>query len=244
MNGFGPGTVKIDGIERIDCLPKLCSESKTCLEDFTSCIDNKCLCLATHFDPTSARCYKFGSTGGKSADMIEITGQNFTDTIDIHDNNNIYSIFKDLKDGDKMWLVPIILISLSILIVVLILISLRKYYLGYCWTAHKHEYEPNNKNLPKNSFFNKDSINNKSFRKKNGDVDGEDDDSLTADISNLVAAGASANRKHSPGTGVSPPANDSSRNDYVRVSINGGQADNLDYHHLVSPLKTSTSTPV
>lgn len=245
LNGYGPGTVQLDGIESTQCLPKLCSESNTCLEDFHSCIDNKCLCLATHFDPTSAKCYKFGSTGGKSTDNPDVSAQwNKTDNVDIHDNNNIYSILRDLKDGDKMWLVPFILISLSILIVILILISLRRYYFGYCWTAHKHEYEPNNKNLPKSSLFNKDSINNKSFRRKTGNAEDGDNDSLAADLSNLVAVGANSDRKQSTGDIPTSATTNSNRNDYVRVNLNGGQTDNPEYHHLVSPLKTSTSTPV
>lgn len=261
QNGFGPGVVNNAGSESLECLPKTCQDSKDCIEsDFHTCEENRCVCLATHFDPTSAKCYMFGSTGGKPVDESTKGAENSTTgAADDSPNNNIYSIFKDLRDnGDMMWLVLIILISLSILMLVLILMLIRKYYLGYCWTAHKQEYEPNNKNLPKNSFFSKDSINNKSFRKKNGDIDEGDNDSLTADLSNLVAASGKADEKHpsrsSPTTKTPYTSSANQRYDYVEVDMNGGQllnnsastddSDGPMFRQLIAPLKTSTSTPV
>lgn len=113
---------------------------------------------------------------------------------------------------------------------------IRKYSLGYCWTAHKKEYEPNNKTQPKNGYFNKNSINNKSFRQKNGEVD-DDDADLVNDKSDGAAFMTPADKDHS----------------YVKVNINDNhQHDTTDsfngnnhYHHEVTtPLKTSTSTPV
>lgn len=146
--------------------------------------------------------------------------------------------------SDKSWLVLIIIIVLSLLLIILLLSLLRKHYLGYCWTAHKKEYEPNTakQQAPKNGHFDKNSINNKSFRRRNGDLDDEDagNDSSTEDRSNLVA----------------PKKN---QGDSVAVNLNGKQQQQqesdesqqltseqrrLNYHRQQGPLKTSTSTPV
>lgn len=146
----------------------------------------------------------------------------------ISDHNEFYSILKDLtENSDRMWLVLIILISLSVLIICLIFMLVRKHYLGYCWTAHKKEYEPNNKNAPKNGYFDKNSINNKSFRQKNGELIDEHNNR-----SNLIASDQllAANEDH--------------------VKLNMDQdtgdpyADPRIHHQPIKPLKSSTSTPV
>lgn len=235
LNGFAPSTIlnQYTGAETVECLPKKCSDSSSC-EEYNECTDNICKCLATHFDPITAKCYKFGSTGGKVSDDLKDAPGNVT-TSATADDNNFYSILKDLtENSDKLWLVLIILIVLSILVLVLIIMLIRKYSLGYCWTAHKKEYEPNNKNKPKNGYFSKNSINNKSFRQKKGELDEDNGDDLVEDRSNLV-------RPNNNKTGVST----GKKNDYVKININEKGTNKLHYQHqVVAPLKTSTSTPV
>lgn len=188
-------------------------------------------------------------------------------TTSVGDDNNFYSILKDLtENSDKMWLVLIILISMSIIVFVLIFILLRRHYLGYCWTASKKEYEPNNKNAPKNGYFNKNSINNKSFRKKNGDIEDDDDDALNGDDNDETAASdarsnlvtpvdkgkTSTNKnKQSTATTALKSAGVDNNHDYVKININEDNRNNsfndskqYYQHQLISPLKTSTSTPV
>lgn len=270
------------GLDSQECLPKFCTNSSSCESEFHLCDDNKCKCLATHFDPITGKCYKFGSTGGKPLD--ELLAE---DSAPINGNLNgthrasesedkFYSIVKDLmENGDRMWLVLIILITLSILIFVLIFILIRRHYLGYCWTAHKKEYEPNNKNQPKNNnYFNKNSINNKSFRQKNGEIEDEHDHgNNNEDRSNLVSSSSSNDKSNknkkliSGGNNGNNNINNNNGNssrapfmttkqhaddDYVRVNIN--EQNNEDYssnmskqnlfHHQVDPLASSTSTPV
>lgn len=237
--------METSGQEARQCLPVRCANAATCDMEYHQCEEDICKCLPTHFDPTTAKCYKFGLTKGKPAsellDENSSTTNNSianTNSRDNYDNNNIYKTLKDLmENGDKMWLVLIILISLSLIIFVLIFILLRKYYLGYCWTAHKKEYEPNNKTAPKNGYFSKNSINNKSFRQKSsGEVDDLEADNSSADRSSLVRAsnGDKTNNKsrsvfsNKPATGT---------NDYVKVDMDN-RASNF------GPLSTSTSTPV
>lgn len=263
QNGYAQGTVLSGSVESLECLAKFCTFSRDCENEFYSCEENKCKCVATHFDPTSSKCYKFGSTGGKEIDEGNVTSV-------VSDDNNNYSIFRDLtENSDKLWLVLIILISLSILIFVLIFMLVRKHYLGYCWTAHKKEYEPNTNSPPKNGYFNKSSINNKSFRKKNNfEVDDADsaagnesaDEHLAgatgvkgADRSILVtsASSPSSNNKTSIGHtnrgGFLKSASPSKGDDYVRVNMNDNLHEDRRKQYQVSlgsPLKTSTSTPV
>jgi hypothetical protein len=183
-----------DGAETAQCLAKRCSSSADCESDYHICDDNKCICLATHFDPHTAECYKFGSTGGKSSSVNTTTTLNDgggTSSTDAGSDSNkgFGSILKDLmNNSDKLWYVIIVLAVLTIILFVLIVMSVRKCFLGYCWTAHKKEYEPNNKSAPKSGYFNKNSINNKSFRQKNGETDEDvgDNDDTAADRSNLV----------------------------------------------------------
>lgn len=206
-----------------------------------------CKCLATHFNPNSGTCYKFGSTNGKPVD--EATGNNLTVPTSLFDTeNNFYSTFKDLiRNSDNMWLVLIVLIALTVLLFVLIFTLIRKHYLGYCWTTHKNEYAPNNNSSPKNGNFNKNSINNKSFRKKNGELDDDDVEESAEDRSTLVPALNGKNLSRSP---FLTQAVDKEQG-YVKVNINEHQvsdpsaADNgAQFHHQLSPLASSTSTPV
>lgn len=276
LNGYGPATVSNDGKESIECLPKTCSNSSDCESEHHQCEDSKCICSATHFDPHTAGCYKFGSTGGKPTDGTSdsentITNGNITSVVDNDDNgdDNFYSILKDLtKNGDRMWLVILILIALTIFLLALIFLLVRKHYLGYCWTRHKIEYEPNNNknSQPKNGYFNKNSITNKSFRKKNGETD-EDEDDTAADRSNLVTK---TDKKDGSlvncAAFIAPNTTNKSQNRYVKVDMNdhnrrqdGGQLqqqrDSRDstsnghyyqpfHRQVASPLASSTSTPV
>lgn len=251
QNGFASALIKnATETESLQCLPITCSDSSSCESEYHQCDDNKCKCLATHFDPTTAKCYKFGSTGGKPADELRDSGSNLTSVVG--NDTNFYSIMKDLtENSDRLWLVLIILISLSILLFALIFFLIRKYYLGYCWTAHKKEYEPNNKNQPKNGYFNKNSINNKSFRQKNGENDDDDAGEVdnSADRSSLVS-----DKKDAISNRASVmTSKDKHNRSYVKVNIDDNQHDNSDslvdnrqyyQHQVVSPLKTSTSTPV
>lgn len=195
-------TVKnTDGAETAECLPKSCSSSRDCESEYHVCEDNMCICLADHFDPHTAECYKFGSTGGNKSNANNQTANAKGSSHDggghpdnANNNKGFNSILKDLmNNSDKLWYVIIILVLLTIILLALIVMSVRRYFLGYCWTAHKKEYEPNNRSAPKGGYFNKDSINNKSFRqKKGGEMDNDDDDDCddnddtAADRSNLV----------------------------------------------------------
>lgn len=224
QNGYSPG-----GPADSECVEKSCSNSSSCESEFHQCDDNKCKCLATHFDPTTARCYKFGSTGGKASDGSASISNSSTGIENQNEGYNFHSILKDLtENSDRMWLVIIILITSSIVLFVLIFLLIRKYCIGYCWTAHKKEYEPNNKVQPKNGYFNKNSINNKSFRQKNGETD---DGDPVDDKNDSTAFIKPADKNHS----------------YVRVNVNqNDNSFNADhrYNEATSPLKTSTSTPV
>jgi hypothetical protein len=151
--------------------------------------------MATHFDPHTAECYKFGSTGGIVDGVDQLTrpggSRNGTATrvIDRAGDNNGTSggngfFTKTVKDlirnssDISVWLIVILLSVSTLLLLTLMIMIVRKYYLGYCWTAHKKEYEPNNDNGQKSqAAFSKNSINNKSFRKKtNVDHETDDDD--------------------------------------------------------------------
>lgn len=233
------------GIETQECLQKFCATSNSCESDFHVCEDNQCKCLATHFDPTTAKCYKFGSTGGKPLNSSDDTSGNLLDKAS--DDNNFYSILKDLSDnGDKMTLILIILIIVTVALLLIVFLLLRRYCLACCWRAYKDEYEPNNKNKPKNGYFTKDSINNKSFRRKNGETEDEDcdQDDSSADISNLVTPNVSKASEHS----TRNKTNTQHSNDYIKVNMsNKGSTDDGRHNYLNqlgAPLKSSTSTPV
>lgn len=246
QNGFAPSNIsnQYNGVETTECLPKKCSHTSSC-EEYHECTDNLCKCLATHFDPTVARCYKFGSTGGKSLEDLQNSSNASTNTNSHDNNNNFNSVLKDLtENSDKLWLVLTILIVLSVLTLLLIVMLIRKCSLGYCWTAHKKEYEPNNKNQPKNGYFNKNSINNKSFRKKNDELDEENGDDLAEDRSNLVRSndktGAVAAKRN-----IAAATTTGDKNNFIRININDKETNKSSYQHeLGTPLKTSTSTPV
>lgn len=252
QNGFAASNIlnHYNGVETSECLPKKCSQTSSC-EEYHECTDNICKCLATHFDPTTAKCYKFGSTGGKPLDELrDSSNGTATTTKSTHDdnNNNFYSILKDLtENSDNLWLVLTILIILSILILSLIVLLIRKYSLGYCWTAHKKEYEPNNKSQPKNGYFNKNSINNKSFRQKNGELDEENGDDLAEDRSNLVRPSKKTGDAETGSKNVLPATTvkTGERNNYIKINISDKETSKSPYQHQVgTPLKTSTSTPV
>lgn len=273
QNGYGPTTVKNEeGIEVVECLPKTCSSKNDCESEFHICEENRCTCLATHFDPHTATCYKFGSTGGKlednSTDLGDLssTGGNITNVADGDGSNRGFnSILKDLmRNSDKLWLVVIILILLTLILLALMTIILRRYYLGYCWTTHKKEYEPNNECSPKTSPFNKNSINNKSFRKKTAELDDDSSgaDDTAADSSNLVTT---TSKKDGRGPLVARNGGDNSIvNNYVKVDMrrtskqsdvnqtqsfersdsSDGHNQRLNHQALARPLASSLSTPV
>lgn len=157
--------------------------------------------MATHFDPHTAQCYMFGSTGGKpigeDADnsKANLSKINTDTTLADNDDDDISftSILNDLTgNGDKMWLVILISIVLTVLLVLLVFLLVRRHYRGYCWTKHKIGYEPNNANNNNQSkrenevgdggeggsLFNKNSITNKSFRRMK-DEETDDYDTLT-----------------------------------------------------------------
>lgn len=247
LNGYGATSVESQpGSESLECLPKHCSTSSDCESEYHHCDESKCKCLATHFDPTSASCYKFGSTGGKSLD--ELNASNATNLNEPEDA--FRSFVKDLREnGDKLWIVIIILILLTLLVFLIIFMLLRKHYLGYCWTAHKKEYEPNNKNAhAKNDSFDKDSINNKSFRRKNGDLECDNDADETT---GLTPGGKSAKS----GRGMTKQPSKDQTSPHIKVNMagkklnNGNNSQYNDQHYnqsdlVVSPLASSTSTPV
>jgi len=240
-NGYGPALVSNAGLESLECLPKLCTNSSSCESEFHECEENKCKCIATHFDPTNSKCYKFGSTGGKPTDGSEGKVGNLTNAAD--DVDNFSFIFKDLRGNrDKMWLVLIILISLMIFLSVVIFMLLRKHYLGYCWQAHKKEYEPNNKSPPRNGYFNKNSINNKSFRQKSSEIE-EGEEEEGEDDTNLVIPST-----ESEGYAAFAREAGDDQSQLVKLNIkenNHSSGSGNSYHfHGASPLKSSTSTPV
>lgn len=228
-----------DGVESVECLPKRCSFTRDCESEYHACEDNKCLCLATHFDPHTAECYKFGSTGGKLSGNQTGMSTNSSNTKTVDSDKGFTSIFKDLmKNSDKLWYVIIILVVLTFLLLTLMIMIVRKYYLGYCWTAHKKEYEPNN--APKGAgsgHFDKNSINNKSFRRKNGEAEEDDnednDDDTAADRSNLVTTTVSKNgsvlvnskQRSSPSVGSKKASASDTENRYVKVNMRGTSAD-------------------
>lgn len=244
------------GIETTECLPKLCSSEDDC-EPFHTCDDNKCKCLPTHFDISRAKCYKFGGKapiGDQAAandSSTPTTGGSGGGGAD-HRSDDFISILKDLTSmtSDNLWLVLIALIILSLLLLILILSVLRKHYLGYCWTAHKKEYEPNTSKQPppnKDGHFDKNSINNKSFRRRNGDMDAE------------AAAAADGNDSSTEEEDKSNLVSKRSKGDFVAVDLNSNNGKQqqessqqtmtseqrrLQYHHQQGPLKSSTSTPV
>lgn len=251
QNGFGPTTVSYDGNEVVACLPKLCTNSSTCESEYHQCEDNKCKCLATHFDPTTAKCYKFGSTGGQPSDgsALEPTNADSNES----DDNSVSTVFKDLTvASDKLWLILLILILSILILLIVVLVLFRKNCLSHCcWTTNKNEYEPNNKNGTlkngSNKSFDKSSINNKSFRKKSSETD-DDSDDAAADRSSLVAGSKENNddkkdkksKQTRNGSRVQTPSNQ-----YVSVNISddtGGQQSNSQIR--TSPLASSTSTPV
>lgn len=272
QNGFGQSLVRgSDGIELARCLPKICRLTSECESEYHICDDNKCICLATHFDPHTAECYKFGAQGGQLGNAPLIEGN--TTTLNEGDEGlGFNSIINDLMgNGDKLWPTVIILTILTLIILIILTIVLRKYYRGHCWT-HTKEYKPNNDQSPNNNQFNKNSINNKSFRKRSGDLEGDDvvsgaDDDTAADRLNLVTApgkknGALANQAPSMKRSGKDGKNE---NHYVEVDMRE-ETDDTDgkhqltfgrsdppanghhqpfHHELMSrPLPSSTSTPV
>ena len=173
-----------NGVESSECLPKSCRSSADCESEYHTCDDYKCKCIATHFDPHTALCYKFGSIGGESNSSVDsssdINGK--LQTPNGNDNGNdgnvIKSILKDLTmNGDRIWPIMIVLIVLTLILLAIMVCLVRKYCLGYCWTTHKKEYEPNSTNPAKSGQqFDKNSINNKSFRRKKGELGEEEND--------------------------------------------------------------------
>lgn len=124
----------------------------------------------------------------------------------------------------------------------LIFLLLRKHYLGYCWTANKKEYEPNNKNPPRNGYFNKNSINNKSFRQKSsGEVDDENDNDQVNGVAAASTIG-SDDLATEDRSSLFISSNKRKKNDdnYIKVNVN----DDTRNHYVGQPLLTSTSTPV
>lgn len=218
-----------------------------CETEYHVCDENKCKCLASHFDPHTAGCYRFGSTGGLG-DAPVLEG-NTT----ILDDGNSSGGFKDLMSGDNLWLIVIILAVLTLIILAILIILLRKHYYGYCWT-HTKEYEPNNENSSRNGQFKKNAINNKSFRRKSGDLDdeGEDGDDTAADRSNLVTTTGKKNGAllgDPVGGGGGGGRRNDSENHYVRVDMRGTNDDGSDNRRpnqqlKTRPLPSSTSTPV
>lgn len=259
QNGYGPTSVSYSGNEVVSCLPILCSNSTACESEHHQCVDSICKCIATHFDPTSAKCYRFGSTGGlPNDDLIQPTVANGTESED----SGVYTFFKDLTGSDSTWLIMFILILLSIILLVIFLILLRKNCFGHCcWTVNKNEYEPNNKNgtLKNGSSheFDKNSINNKSFRKKSSETD-DDVDDVAADKSSLVASSNNGDKRSKKTTrGIINRAQVTTsgeqrrpeqRHGYISVDVNDksntGQLQSNPRHKATSPLASSTSTPV
>lgn len=252
QNGFGPTTVNYDGNEVISCLPKLCTNSSTCESEYHQCEDNKCKCLATHFDPTSAKCYKFGSTGGQPSDDSVLQP-----TITEENNSGVFTIFRDLTEGsDKLWLILLILILSIVVFLLIFLVLLKKNCFGpCCWTANKNEYEPNNKNgtLKNGNSFDKNSINNKSFRKKTSETDDDLDDTTAADRSSLVAGSKenkedkkSKKNKQARSSEEIRAQAPSDQTRYVVVNMNDDNPGQQKSSQKVSssPLASSTSTPV
>lgn len=239
QNGYGPQTVSHDGNEILECLPKVCSKSSDCESEFHQCDENKCKCLATHFNPHTAGCYRFGATvaGQSDEDMLRATEDskrraNVTSiSLEPRNNDGLWHVtttfFKDLtKNSDRNWLVIMLLILLTlILVLALVLLLAKRHQLaaGCCWTAHKKEYEPNS---PAGTLLggSKSSINNKSFRRKaqsefepaGCDEDDQNTSKSTGDKSSLVAAksplrgGAKTNGMTTNGAGTK---------DYVKVDF-------------------------
>lgn len=209
QNGYAPTLVRNSETnkESPECLPKLCNTNAAtsetvCESEFHQCENDLCKCQATHFDPHTAKCYKFGSTAGiEDSKLLLVDNGTLLNGQSINDNNNngegqhnlldsFYSVFRDLiQNGDNIWIVLAIVISLSVLVLVLILlICARRQSLG-CgfWRARKHqEWDPNNKNnnSDRNNFLRqKDSINNKSFRRRSKEDDIEEGLQCPADDS-------------------------------------------------------------
>lgn len=215
QNGYGSATVgSASGTEQAQCLPKTCRVSSDCESEFHRCEQDTsssarlCMCVATHFDPTSAKCYKFGAQGGKSTDVSNnLLASNKTDattttTAAENNNNNKYSILDDLisKIRDNklvMWLVLIVALVVFVIFVVLALLMLL-YKDGHCWTTHKKEYEPHSDkhDTAKNGFLNKNkSINQKSFRQKSADAlesANHDDAAAASSADDLLGSGHTA----------------------------------------------------
>lgn len=225
--------------ETHECLAKFCKHDLDCESEFHHCDDSKCKCLPTHFDPNNARCYKFGSTGGVDAASNSSTDDSKTkdNLIDTESVNNfggsIYTIFNDLKkDSDKMWLLVISLIAFSILILILILLLIRKTALCQCWTVHKQEWDPKVESPNGASLLghDKNSINNKSFRRK------RNPDDLEEDRSNLFA-------KNGENTGIK--AKDS---EYRIINFEPDQPSDTKKFEpkrsQMGPITSTTSTPV
>lgn len=237
----------LNGLESVRCLPKTCRETSQCESEYHICEDNKCICLASHFDPHTAQCYKFGSKGGQLKDATSTDG-NTTLLNDDGGDRGFTLIVNDLmRNSDRLWLIVIILAILTFIILAILILVLKKYYLGYCWTRTK-EYEPND-GSEKGSQFNKNSINNKSFRKRSCELDGEDNcEDVAADRSSLVTE-SSKKLIHRDRNGTG------NVNHYVKVDMNGTSADKdlnrslVEHDRTVNgdrnrPLPSSTSTPV
>lgn len=169
QNGYGPQEVETsDRILVKTCLPQLCTQDNECESiEFYRCEENKCKCLPTHFDPTRAKCYRFGS---QQLGLPEETppGANSTgnQTMAADGDNNKSTILTDLiaattQRADLFWLL-VVLLTLLLLILIIFLLrliccwkdskgqmrsrpaaALATICLPCCWTAHKHkEWDP------------------------------------------------------------------------------------------------------
>lgn len=227
--------------EIYECLPKFCKRNSDCESEFHHCDDAHCKCLPTHFDPTRARCYKFGSTGGVDSNLDQNkTSANLVDDPSSPSTGGFFTIFNDLRNrSDQTWLVVIIIIASLVILLVLILLLLlllRRTSLCHCWTANKQEWDPKVAPASGASLLNgKDSINNKSFRrKKNVDTDREDEEEFAEERSNLVSG-----EKRS-----------SSKNDYQVINFGAHnhqddpQRRNKPAQGLLGPITSTKSTPV
>lgn len=200
QNGYYASLVKLspEEPETTACLPVTCTKESDCRHpDLFQCEDNKCKCLATHFDPTNAKCYLFGASGGgdpASNSKLLITNNQ---TASSNNNNNydignpeirtesdLRSILTDLIQGrrpDLLWALLIILISLLLFIFVLILLlSKRGHHLRACFcflclaasTKHKQQWDPTDDKAapPDGAAFLHDGTNNLGGKKRNNSI--------------------------------------------------------------------------
>lgn len=199
--------VKNDDGESVECLQKYCTSSKSCESENHVCQNNMCLCLPNFFDIKSSKCYKHGIYPGFDEDGREelssdsklfplssktslSKGNNNLSDINTKQDSIIDRIFKDLGIVSSMNLFVFLcfFIIVIFLLIALIYIMIRNPF--KCWKAQKNEFEPNNNKksiidinstrasaeIPSTNF-NKNSINNKSFRRKE---EFEDDDHVSS----------------------------------------------------------------